>query len=186
MGRGVVSIQWAAFYACTNLTRVEIPDSVASIGSDAFYYCSSLANVSVGSGITNISTDAFAFCPSLKELYFAGNAPDISPYAFWNDYGVVIYCLPGTTGWGLTLNNVPIRVWDAEMDLTGPGPGVRKDRFGFNIMGSGDFTVIVEACTNLANPIWLPGTNTLSGGSAHFSDSAWTNSPTRFYRLRAP
>jgi hypothetical protein len=48
-------------------------------------------------------------------------------------------------------------------------------------------TVVVEACTNLANPTWYPlATNTLSGGSAYFSDPQWTDYPTRFYRLRSP
>ena len=48
-------------------------------------------------------------------------------------------------------------------------------------------TVVVEACTNLANPAWHPiGTNTLISGSAYFSDPQWTNYPARFYRLRSP
>jgi hypothetical protein len=47
--------------------------------------------------------------------------------------------------------------------------------------------LVVEACTNLANPIWSPlATNTLSNGSSYFSDPQWTNYPTRFYRLRSP
>jgi hypothetical protein len=47
--------------------------------------------------------------------------------------------------------------------------------------------IVVEACTNLANPLWLSlETNTLSGGSCYFSDPLWTNQPARFYRLRSP
>jgi hypothetical protein len=51
--------------------------------------------------------------------------------------------------------------------------------------------IIVEAATNLFNPVWIPvGTNTLpdivAGGAAYFSDPAWTNYPGRFYRLRSP
>ena len=50
-----------------------------------------------------------------------------------------------------------------------------------------NLSVVVEACTNLANPIWSPvGTNTLTGGSSYFSDSQWTNYPGRFYRFRSP
>ncbi len=45
----------------------------------------------------------------------------------------------------------------------------------------------VEAATNLASPVWRPvGTNTLTNGSASFSDPGWTNLPRRFYRLRSP
>ena len=47
--------------------------------------------------------------------------------------------------------------------------------------------VVVEASTNLANPIWSPlATNTLTSGSSYFSDPQWTNYPGRFYRLRWP
>jgi hypothetical protein len=46
--------------------------------------------------------------------------------------------------------------------------------------------IVVEACTNLANPIWLSlSTNILTGDSSYFSDPQWTNYPGRFYRLRS-
>ncbi len=46
-------------------------------------------------------------------------------------------------------------------------------------------TVVVEACTNLANPVWFPvATNTLAGDSIYFSDPESSNYPGRFYRLR--
>ena len=48
-------------------------------------------------------------------------------------------------------------------------------------------TVVVEAATSLANPVWVPlRTNTLIGGSAYFSDARWTSYPRRFYRIRSP
>jgi hypothetical protein len=48
-------------------------------------------------------------------------------------------------------------------------------------------TVKVEACTDLTQPNWIPvGTNTLTGGTAYFSDSVWTNHPRRFYRFNLP
>jgi hypothetical protein len=64
---------------------------------------------------------------------------------------------------------------------------VRNNQFGFNINWARGQTVVVEACTNLANPVWSPvGTNMLTGGSSYFSDPAWTNHPGRYYRLRSP
>ena len=37
--RKVTSIGYRAFYKCSSLTSVTIPNSVTSIGSDAFSYC---------------------------------------------------------------------------------------------------------------------------------------------------
>jgi hypothetical protein len=64
---------------------------------------------------------------------------------------------------------------------------LRTNRFGFNITGSSNLVIVVEACTDLSNPFWSPvGTNTLTDGSSYFSDSRWTNYPARLYRLRSP
>ena len=49
-----------------------------------------------------------------------------------------------------------------------------------------NLVIVVEACTDPGNPVWLPvATNTLTAGSAYFSDPQWTNYPARFYRLRS-
>jgi hypothetical protein len=51
--------------------------------------------------------------------------------------------------------------------------------------------VVVEACTNLANPIWSPvSTNALNAffgtnGMSYLSDPQRANYPGRFYRIRS-
>jgi hypothetical protein len=41
--------------------------------------------------------------------------------------------------------------------------------------------VAVEACTNLANPVWSPlATKNVTDGWSYFSDPDWTNHPARF------
>jgi hypothetical protein len=65
--------------------------------------------------------------------------------------------------------------------------GVQNNQFGFTITGSSNLVIVVEACTNLSNPVWSPvATNTLTSGSSYFSDPQWTNYLGRFYRLRSP
>lgn len=62
---------------------------------------------------------------------------------------------------------------------------VQTNQFGFDVTWASGTIIVVEACTNLADPIWSQlQTNALTG-SCHFGDPQWTNYPTRFYRLRS-
>jgi hypothetical protein len=99
----------------------------------------------------------------------------------------MVYYLPGTTGWGSTFDGCPTALWLPQVQTTSASFGVQSNQFGFNINWASDTVVVVEACTNLANPVWNPvATNPLTGGSSYFSDLQWTNYPGRFYRLRSP
>jgi hypothetical protein len=58
---------------------------------------------------------------------------------------------------------------------------------GLNITGTSGMVIVVEAATNLVNPIWSSiQTSGITSGSSYFSDPKWTNYPGRFYRVRSP
>ncbi|HXP60201.1 MAG TPA: leucine-rich repeat domain-containing protein, partial [Dongiaceae bacterium] len=187
----VASIGQSAFYGCSGLAGVTIPGSVTNLGDSAFHNCAGLASVTIAGGVTNLGDSAFYFCPSLISVYFEGNAPALGAYSyvFFGDEAATIYYLPGTTGWaGFAANTglAPV-LWNPQVQTTGGGFGVRTNQFGFTASGTAGLVVVVEASTSLAKPAWQPlGTNTLNGGSFHFSDPQWTNYPARFYRLRMP
>ena len=59
---GVKSIGQYAFYKCTGLTSVTIPNSVTSIGEYAFQDCSGLISVTIPNSVTSIGEYAFDGC----------------------------------------------------------------------------------------------------------------------------
>jgi hypothetical protein len=192
----VTSIGMGMFENCMNLTSVTLPNSVTNIGNMAFSSCSSLTNISIPASVVSFGFSAFGWCTSLKAVYFLGNAPS-GMNVFYGDNAAVAYYLSGTTGWGSYIGGmgpdsggIPTALWSPSsspgLQLPGTRFGGHSNQFGFNITGSSNQEVVVEACTALANPVWLPiYTNTLTGGSISFSDPNWTNYPGRFYRVRS-
>ena len=184
---GIVRIGDSAFFDCFRMASAAIPQSVTSIGEYAFNDCASLTSVTIPNGVTNIADSAFYYCRSLASVYFVGNAPNPSTDSsvFSGDDKAVVYYLPGTTGWGTTFDGLPTVLWNPQVQTGNASFGVRTNQFGFNITGTSNLVVVVEASTNLVT--WTPlATNTLTSGSANYSDPQWTNYPTRFYRLRWP
>ena len=188
IGNSVTSIGYYSFWYCTSLTNVTIPNSVTSISDFAFADCTSLRCVTIGNSVTSIGQEAFCSCTNLTSVYFKGNAPSFGMDVFYADNNATFYRLPGTTGWGNDFGTMALWLLPYPVILNNnPAFGVQTNQFGFIISWATNLSVVVEACTNLASHTWSPvGTNTLSNGTAYFSDSAWTNYSGRFYRIRSP
>ena len=58
----VTSIGWSAFHGCTGLTSIEIPNSVTSIDSFAFSDCTGLTSIEIPNSVTSIGSSAFRNC----------------------------------------------------------------------------------------------------------------------------
>ena len=70
-GKPVTIIGDCAFYNCSDLMSVTIPESVTSIGIRAFSGCRSLQGITIPNSITSIGAGAFSLCDSLTSVYIA-------------------------------------------------------------------------------------------------------------------
>lgn len=115
-----VSISEDAFYRCSGLTDINLPDGISEIKNSTFYGCSGLTSVTIPANIRKIGSKAFAYCSSLASLtvnrttpptlanwdafqYTSSNfkiyvpASSVNAYksaSGWSDWDNIIYAIP--------------------------------------------------------------------------------------------
>lgn len=82
-GYTVTTIGSNAFYKCTDLSSVTIPNSVRHIDKYAFYGCSSLESVILGNSVEIIDNNAFYECKSLSSINIPNTVTTIGQSVFY-------------------------------------------------------------------------------------------------------
>ena len=82
-GYPVTCISSQAFWNCTLLTSITIPNSVKSIGDSAFEGCSSLANITIPDSVTSIDSQAFGNCSSLTSITIPDSVTSLGNFVFF-------------------------------------------------------------------------------------------------------
>lgn len=82
LGSSLVSVGESAFYGCTSLTRLILPNRLVSLGDSAFYGCTALESVTFGDGLKTIGDSAFYGCASLTAAALPAGVESIGSYAF--------------------------------------------------------------------------------------------------------
>ena len=88
MPDSITNIGDFAFDFCDSLQSINIPDSVIWIGDYAFGNCGSLRDLTIGNSVTNIGDGAFYNCSSLTSVMIPNGVADIGRFAFFNCYGL--------------------------------------------------------------------------------------------------
>ena len=88
------TIEYDAFYNCTSLASITIPDIVTSIGASAFSGCDSLTSITIPDSVTSIGASVFNSCTSLKSITIPDGVNKINYAAFYNCTSLTSITIP--------------------------------------------------------------------------------------------
>ena len=184
--RKVMSIGTLAFYYCSGLTSVTIPNSVTSIGESVFSRCSGLTSVTIPNSVTSIGGGAFSECSGLTSITIPNSVTSIGDYAFSSCSGLTSVTIPNSVtsiGWnaffgcsGITSITIPNSVtsignyaFSGCSGLTSITIPNSVTSIGYNAFDGVDFPTVVSL---IENPFMITGK---TSGSRTFTQNTFNN-----------
>ena len=101
-----------AFYECSSLTSINIPNSVTNIGYRAFWSCKSLTSINIPTSVTNIGDSAFEECSSLTNIDIPNSVTNIGNGAFSRCDSLTKIIIPRSV---VNMNGNPFLRWDGDL-----------------------------------------------------------------------
>ena len=200
----VTSIGKSALDYCTALTNITVDTANPVYASeDGILFNKTFTDlikcpdgltgtIIIPSNVIFIGVSAFSPNFSRQFILFKGDAPvtevsnRVRPIAP-SFTSAPVYYLSDNIGWPSTFNGHPSILWDPSVQ-PGSSCGFSSGMFGFNIIGTPQIPVKIEATTSLVSGVWIPITNTMIGasGTISFDDLDSPQYPSRYYRIVFP
>ncbi len=166
----VKAIGKEAFYNCTSITSIYIPDSILSIGNSSFYKCTGITDITIPSSVTNIKPNAFGGCVSLTNIHFnATNCDDLPP-----NIGIFYNAGKNTNGVTVIFGDNVTKIPAYLLDSGTYSSNIKNIVIGNNVTSIGNFAF--NHCIGLTSVI-IPD-NVTSIGSSAFSNCTGLTSVT--------
>ena len=165
----VTSIGREAFWGCSSLTTVTVPNSVTSISDYAFYGCSGLTSVTIPNSVASISSYAFRGCSGLKSVTIPNSVTSIGEKAFDGCLGLTSVTIPnsvtsiGTSAFSGCSGLTEIKVAD--------GNNVYDSRNNCNAIIETSTNTLIVGCKNTI----IPNSVTSIGSFAFYGCSGLTS-----------
>ena len=85
----VTRIDFSAFYECSEITSVVLPNTLTFIGQRSFLSCHGLTGeIVIPDSVTIIGTNAFFYCNNITSVVFGNNLSEIRSYSFAQCYSL--------------------------------------------------------------------------------------------------
>lgn len=78
------------------ITDVNWPSGIESIGSLSFYFCIGLTSITIPNSVTRIEDNAFSFCSSLTSVTIPNSVTWIGGYVFYSCSGLTSVTIPSS------------------------------------------------------------------------------------------
>ena len=85
-----------AFYGCSSIKKISLPEGLKSIGSSAFASCTGLANISLPKGITALNDYTFNNCTALTKIEIPDGVTGLGSYVFYGCTSLKNAIIPNT------------------------------------------------------------------------------------------
>ena len=95
-GKPVTAIGYEAFYGCSGLISITIPNTITTIGRSAFGGCSKLTSITIPNSVTTISESAFSGCSNLTSITIPNSVTSIGYSAFYGCSGLTSITIPNS------------------------------------------------------------------------------------------
>ena len=158
-GKPVTRIGDSAFYGCTSLTSITVPDSVTTIGSSAFQQCERLTSIVIPDSVTSIGSYAFSSCDSLTSIDIPDSVTSIGSYAFSSCDSLTSITVPDSV---TTIGSSAFQQCDSLTSIVIPDSVTSIGSYAF------------RNCTSLTN-ITIPDSVTSIGSYAFRNCTSLTN-----------